>query len=97
LVWSHLKYIYCAGNTNYKAVENGDAAGEKPPIRMLSNKAADQLYLLHFMRSKIIRIAIKVRSAMLPDSHKRNATYWCNAHKKINWLQILFYMIELLA
>jgi predicted AlkP superfamily pyrophosphatase or phosphodiesterase len=70
------KYVYCAGDENVNAVGSNVEEGKRSPRRMLTTTVGDQLHLATNNESKVIGIALKDRSAILPAGHTANGAYW---------------------
>ncbi len=69
------KNVYCAGDADVKPVGSNVEEGKRSPKRMLTTTVGDQLRLATNDQSKVIGIALKDRSAILPAGHTGNA-YW---------------------
>jgi len=89
------KSIYCVDDTNYKTVGNDALNGQKSPKRLYTSSITDQLHLAQNMRGKMIGIAIKDRSAILPVGHTANAAYWYDGNNQNTWITSTFYMDKL--
>ncbi|MFZ2323590.1 MAG: alkaline phosphatase PafA [Ignavibacteriaceae bacterium] len=72
------KSIYCVNDPDTKSVGSNDDIGEMSPKRLLSTTITDQLKLATNGISKVISIAIKDRSAVLPGGHWANGVFWHN-------------------
>lgn len=72
------KSVYCVNDPEVKSVGSNDALGQMSPKRLLSTTITDQLKLATNGRSKVISIAIKDRSAVLPGGHNPDGVYWYN-------------------
>ena len=72
------KSIYCVNDPDTKSVGSNDDIGEMSPKRLLSTTITDQLKLATNGRSKVIAIALKDRSAVLPGGHWANGVFWYN-------------------
>jgi predicted AlkP superfamily pyrophosphatase or phosphodiesterase len=70
------KYVYCASDENVNAVGSNVEEGKRSPRRMLTTTVGDQLHLATNNESKVIGIALKDRSAILPAGHTANGAYW---------------------
>ncbi len=70
------KSVYCVKDPDVKSVGSDDEVGMMSPKRLLSTTITDQLKLATNGRSKVISIAIKDRSAVLPGGHFPNGAYW---------------------
>jgi predicted AlkP superfamily pyrophosphatase or phosphodiesterase len=70
------KDVYCAQDNNVIGVGTTSAEGKKSPVNMLTTTITDELRISSNMKSKVIGIALKDRSAILPAGHTANAAYW---------------------
>jgi predicted AlkP superfamily pyrophosphatase or phosphodiesterase len=70
------KYVYCASDPDVKPVGSDVEEGKRSPKRMLTTTIGDQLHLATNNQSKVIGIALKDRSAILPAGHTANGAYW---------------------
>ncbi|MGQ0827363.1 MAG: alkaline phosphatase PafA [Bacteroidota bacterium] len=70
------KNVYCAGDNAVSGVGTTASEGNRSPVNMLSTVITDELRISSNMRSKVIGIALKDRSAILPAGHTANAAYW---------------------
>lgn len=65
-------------------------AGEMSPKNMLSSTIGDELRLYSNMNSRVISVALKDRSAILPGGHLSNGSYWFD-DKTGNFVTSSFY------
>jgi len=86
------KEIYCVDDFQYQTIGNDSNDGKKSPHRMLTTTITDQLHLSQNMKGKIIGIAIKDRSAILPAGHTANGAYWFSGSNFGQWVSSSFYM-----
>ncbi len=70
------KYVYCVSDPDVKSVGSEVEEGKRSPRRMLTTTIGDQLHLATNNESKVIGIALKDRSAILPAGHSANGAYW---------------------
>jgi predicted AlkP superfamily pyrophosphatase or phosphodiesterase len=71
------KYVYCTDDTLEHTIGNGMAeTGMMSPRRMLTTTITDELHLANNFSSKVIGIAIKDRSSILPAGHTGDAAYF---------------------
>jgi predicted AlkP superfamily pyrophosphatase or phosphodiesterase len=68
--------IYCVTDNNVTSVGSGGDEGKRSPVNLMSTTITDELRLATNMRSKVIGIALKDRSSILPAGHIANAAYW---------------------
>lgn len=70
------KGVYCVFDPATKPVGSNEEEGKRSPSRMLTTTVGDQLRLATNNESKVIGIALKDRSAILPAGHTANGAYW---------------------
>lgn len=70
------KGVNCVFDPNAKPVGSNVEEGKRSPSRMLTTTVGDQLRLATNNESKVIGIALKDRSAILPAGHTANGAYW---------------------
>jgi predicted AlkP superfamily pyrophosphatase or phosphodiesterase len=70
------KYVYCAEDLSVTGVGTTANEGKRSPKNCLTSTITDELRLSSNMRSKVIGLALKDRSAILPAGHTANAAYW---------------------
>ncbi|MDQ3048482.1 MAG: alkaline phosphatase family protein [Bacteroidota bacterium] len=70
------KNVYCAEDKSTIGVGTTANEGKRSPVNMLSTTITDELRISSNMKSKVIGIALKDRSAILPAGHTANAAYW---------------------
>ena len=68
--------LYCAGDKNSTGVGTAANEGKRSPVNMLTTTITDELRISSNMKSKVIGVALKDRSAILPAGHAANAAYW---------------------
>lgn len=66
----------CVQDSSVKPVGTKNRTGMASPKNLLSTTLGDELRLSTNGRSKVIGIALKDRSAILPAGHNGNAAYW---------------------
>ncbi len=89
------KMIYCVDDNKEKTIGNNSKGGMKSPRRMLTTTIGDQLHLAQNQKGKVIGVALKDRSAILPVGHTANAAYWFNGGNNGQWISSSFYMKKL--
>ena len=67
------KTIYCVQDDNVDGVGTTAPEGKRSPVNMLTTTITDELRISSNMKSKVIGIALKDRSAILPAGHTANA------------------------
>lgn len=88
------KSVYCVNDPETKSVGSNDDIGEMSPKRLLSTTITDQLKLATNSQAKVISIAIKDRSAVLPGGHWPDGAFWYNEDTG-NFITSTYYMNEL--
>lgn len=88
------KSVYCVNDPETKSVGSNDDIGEMSPKRLLSTTITDQLKLATNSQAKVISIAIKDRSAVLPGGHLPDGAFWYNEDTG-NFITSTYYMNEL--
>jgi predicted AlkP superfamily pyrophosphatase or phosphodiesterase len=89
------KTIYCAEDASVDAVGIAKSKeGNRSPKNLLATTITDELKLATNFRSKVIGIALKDRSSILPAGHAADAAYWFES-KSGKWITSTFYMEKL--
>jgi predicted AlkP superfamily pyrophosphatase or phosphodiesterase len=88
------KDIYCAEDNTVTGVGTGTAEGKRSPANNLATTITDELRISSNMRSKVIGIALKDRSAIMPAGHTANAAYWYDGSNG-SFISSTYYMKEL--
>jgi len=84
--------VYCATDSSVKTVGAiTEKVGQMSPRNLLSTTVGDELRIASNKRSKVIGIALKDRSAIMPAGHIANAAYWFDGETG-NWVTSTFYM-----
>ena len=86
--------VYCVDDLNHQSLNTASSKG-KSPHRMSVSTITDELRIHHQFNSKVISIAIKDRSAVLPGGHSANAAYWYEGEQDGDWISSTYYMDEL--
>ena len=81
---------YCVSDKRFNSVGVATEEGEMSPKNMLVTTIGDELKLSNNNHSKVISIALKDRSAILPGGHKADAAYWIDKQGK--WITSSYYM-----
>ncbi len=90
------KDMYCAQDDNVNGVGTTTPEGKRSPANMLTTTITDELRLSTNMKSKVIGVALKDRSAILPAGHTANAAYWYDGSIG-SFITSTYYMKELPA
>jgi predicted AlkP superfamily pyrophosphatase or phosphodiesterase len=85
---------YCVSDNNVTGVGTSAAEGKRSPASMLTTSICDELRVSSNMKSKVIGIALKDRSAILPAGHSANAAYWYDGSSGA-FISSTYYMKEL--
>jgi predicted AlkP superfamily pyrophosphatase or phosphodiesterase len=88
------KDMYCAEDKNVIGVGTTASEGKRSPVNMLTTTITDELRISSNMKSKVIGIALKDRSAILPAGHTANGAYWYDGSIG-NFITSSYYMKEL--
>ena len=88
------RQVYCAEDKTVTAVGGTAEQGEYSPRRLLVNTIADEMRISNSFKSKVISIAIKERSSILPAGHSANGAFWFDEILG-NWITSTYYMKEL--
>ena len=89
------KSIYCVDDDRYSTVGSSTNNGKKSPYRMQVTTITDELHLSQNMKGKVIGIALKDRSSILPAGHTANGVYWYDGDENGKWITSSFYVNEL--
>jgi len=88
------KDIYCAQDNTVSGVGTTAPEGKRSPVNMLTTTITDELRISSNMKSKVIGVALKDRSAILPAGHTANAAYWYDGSIG-SFISSTYYMKEL--
>ena len=86
--------VYCTEDDNAKTIGSNTDAGNMSPHNLLVTTIGDELHLADNFRNKVIGIAIKDRSSILPAGHSANAAYWYDETTG-DWITSSYYMNDL--
>jgi len=89
------KKMYCAEDTTVHGVGTTGKGGQMSPRNLLASTVTDELKLATNFRSKVIGIAFKDRSSIMPAGHLADAAYWFD--HAANWITSSYYMEDLPA
>jgi len=87
---------YCVSDNTVSGLGTSASEGKRSPANMLTTSICDELRLSTNMKSKVIGIALKDRSAILPAGHTANAAYWYDGSVG-SFISSTYYMNELPA
>lgn len=68
--------IYCSEDNDVQTIGSNTNAGKMSPKNLLVPNLCDHLKFSTNFRSKVIGIALKDRSAIMPAGHSADAAYW---------------------
>ncbi|HET6224812.1 MAG TPA: alkaline phosphatase PafA [Bacteroidia bacterium] len=88
------KNIYCVTDNQVESVGSTAEEGKRSPNNLLTTTITDELRMATNMRSKVISISLKDRSAILPGGHMPNASYWYDGSNG-SFISSTYYMKEL--
>ncbi len=88
------KGLYCVSDNTVISVGTDSKEGKCSPINLLTTTITDELRISSNMKSKVIGIALKDRSAILPAGHTANAAYWYDGSVG-SFISSTYYMKEL--
>ena len=91
---SNNKNVYCAEDNKVTGLGTTAKEGKRSPVNMLTTTISDELRISTNMKSKVIGIALKDRSAILPAGHTANAAYWYDGSNG-SFITSTYYMKEL--
>ncbi|KYP16012.1 alkaline phosphatase PafA [Flavihumibacter sp. CACIAM 22H1] len=87
---------YCTSDASVATVGASNSSGKMSPRNLLTSTITDELRLATNFKSKVISIALKDRSSILPGGHFANASYWYDGETG-NFISSTFYLKELPA
>ena len=88
------KSMYCVQDDKVTPVGTTSIEGKRSPVNLLTTTITDELRISSNMKSKVIGIALKDRSAILPAGHTANAAYWYDGSNGC-FITSTYYMTEL--
>ncbi len=89
-----MRTVYVTDDSTVTGTGTSGIAGKMSPHYMLTTTIGDELRLASNFRSKVIGIALKDRSAILPAGHSANAAYWYESASG-NWISSSWYLNSL--
>ena len=87
------KRINCVDDTSAHLVGLGTMEGHVSPRNLLSTTITDELRLATNFKSKVVSVALKDRSAVLPGGHHPNGAYFVDGNTG-NFITTSYYMKE---
>lgn len=73
------EYSYCVSDNEMNSIGTENASGKMSPSKMLNTTFGDELRLFTMNRSKVIGVALKDRSAVLPAGHMGDFAFWLDS------------------
>ena len=86
--------VYVTEDTTVTGTGTSSGAGKMSPKNLLSTNISDELRVGSNFRSKVIGVALKDRSSILPAGHAANAAYWFEASSG-NFISSSWYVSQL--
>ncbi len=86
--------VYCVEDSSVSGVGTESDEAKASPARLLVTTLGDELKISNNSKSKVIAIALKDRSAILPGGHMANGAYWFDASNG-NFVSSSYYMNSL--
>lgn len=86
--------IYCVEDAGEKSVGTSNASGQMSPKRLISSTIGDELKIASGGKSKVIGIALKDRSSILPAGHAADGAFWFDDESG-NFISSTFYIQQL--
>jgi len=84
------KVIYVAEDSTVNGIGTTSWAGRMSPVNLISTTFTDELRMASNLKSKVIGIALKDRSSIMPSGHIANAAYWFEISTG-NWISSSWY------
>lgn len=88
------KHVYCSEDYAVNGVGTNSGEGMRSPKNNLTTTITDELRISSNMKSKVIGIGLKDRSAIMPAGHVANAAYWYDGSNG-SFITSTYYMNEL--
>lgn len=73
------EYSYCVSDVTMNTIGAENSSGKMSPSKMLNTTFGDELRLFTMNRSKVIGVALKDRSAVLPAGHMGDFAFWLDS------------------
>ncbi|MDO6739065.1 alkaline phosphatase PafA [Wenyingzhuangia sp. 2_MG-2023] len=89
------KSIYVVDDANYNTIGSTSKEGQKSPKRLVASTVSDQLKIAQNFKGKVVGVAIKDRSAILPVGHAADIAYWFDGGNQGKWVSSTFYAKQL--
>lgn len=88
------KSTYCVEDKTVQTVGASDSLGQMSPRNMLTTTVGDELKVSSNFKSKVVGVALKDRSAILPAGHSADGAYWWDA-LNANFISSTYYFKNL--
>lgn len=86
--------VYCTDDAAVNTIGSKTKAGKMSPRSMWASTIGDELRLSNNFKSKVVAVALKDRSSILPGGHSANAAYWYDDESG-KWVSSSYYMQSL--
>ncbi|MFT4877841.1 MAG: putative AlkP superfamily pyrophosphatase or phosphodiesterase, partial [bacterium] len=73
------EYSYCVSDAEMNTIGADNESGKMSPSKMLNTTFGDELRLFTMNKSKVIGVALKDRSAVLPAGHMGDFAFWLDS------------------
>lgn len=88
------KTVYCVADDSVRSIGVENSSGKRSPFRLQVSTISDEMKLASNLKSKIISVSLKDRSAILPAGHHPDGAYWVDDATG-KWVSSSYYMSEL--
>lgn len=88
------KEVYCTDDKNTKSVGTESKAGLMSPINLETTTVGDEIKIASLSKAKVISVALKDRSSILPAGHAADGAYWFDGSTG-NFITSTFYRKDL--
>ncbi|HET9825358.1 MAG TPA: alkaline phosphatase PafA [Chitinophagaceae bacterium] len=91
---SSSQMVYCTQDDNVKTIGSATGAGKMSPHYLLVTTIGDELHLAANFQNKVVSIALKDRSSILPGGYSADGSYWYDEQTG-DWITSSYYMTAL--
>jgi predicted AlkP superfamily pyrophosphatase or phosphodiesterase len=88
------KDVYCTDDKSTKSVGTESKAGLMSPVNLDASTIGDEIKIASLSKAKVIGVALKDRSSILPAGHAADGAYWFDGSNG-NFITSAFYRAEL--
>jgi predicted AlkP superfamily pyrophosphatase or phosphodiesterase len=88
------KQVYCSEDPEVQTIGSNTNAGKMSPKNLLTPNICDHLKFSTNFRSKVIGVALKDRSAIMPAGHSADAAFWFDRKEGV-FISSSYYLKEL--